>query len=270
MWGQEEYYNFKWGNNYKGGYCLKQRPIIIITISYIIGILWGIYLKINIYPFCIILFGLNNFIRFYSRAFINLKNKYINNLISEVYYKNILINTCIITLIISNIVINYKENRFENLYKNIDDIKGIGVIVNINKETEYYNNYTIKVKNINNNNKLENTHIILKIKKGNKTNQKNNYKYGDLIYFSGTNENIAIQRNYKGYDYSQYLKTQNIYGVCKTDNTNVKLIKENSLSVVNMWINNLRNKVKNNLKQLLPNETAGIATALLIGDSTRN
>ena len=249
---------------------MTQRPIIIITISYIIGILWGIYLKINIYPFCILLLILNNFIRFYSKAFKNIKNKFINNIISEIYYKNILINICIITLLISNTVINYKENSFKNLYKNIDDIKGIGVIVDINKESEYYNNYTIKVKNVNNNDKLQNTNIILKIKKGNKTIQNRNYKYGDLIYFSGTNENIAIQRNYKGYDYSQYLKMQNIYGVCKSENTNVKLIKENSLSVVNMWINNLRNKVKNNLKQLLPNETAGIATALLIGDSTRN
>lgn len=249
---------------------MKQRPIIIITIIYIIGILWGIYLKINIYPFCIVLFILNNFIRFYSTVFINIKNKYINNFISEVYYKNVFINTCIIILIISNIVINYKEKSFENLYKNIEDIKGIGVIVNINKESEYYNNYTIKVKNIDNNDKLKNTHIILKIKKGNKTIQNNNYKYGDLIYFLGTNENISIQRNYKGYNYSQYLKTQNIYAVCKTDNTNVKLIKENSLSVVNMWINNLRNEVKSNLYELLPSETAGIATALLIGDSNRN
>ena len=173
-------------------------------------------------------------------------------------------------MIISNIVINYKEKSFENLYKNIEDIKGIGVIVNINKESEYYNNYTIKVKNINNNDKLKNTHIILKIKKGNKTIQNNNYKYGDLIYFLGTNENISIQRNYKGYNYSQYLKTQNVYGICKTGNTSVKLIKENSLSVVNMWINNLRNEVKSNLYELLPSETAGIATALLIGDSNRN
>ena len=270
MWGQEEFYNIKWGNNYKGGHCLKQRPIIIITIIYIIGILWGIYLKINIYPFCIVLFILNNFIRIYNKVFINLKNKCINNFISEIYYKNIFINICIITFLISNIVINYKENSFKNLYKDIEDIKGIGVIVNINKESQYYNNYIIKVKNINKINKLVNTHIILKIKKSNKTIQKNNYKYGDLIYFSGANENIAIQRNYKGYDYSQYLRTQNIYGVCKSDNTNVKLIKENSLSVVNMCINNLRNKVKSNLYQLLPKETVGIATALLIGDSTRN
>lgn len=247
-----------------------QRPIIIITISYIIGILWGIYLKINIYPFCIILFILNNFIRYSSKVFINISNKYISKIISSCYYKHILINSCIIVLLISNIYIHFKENNFANLYKGIEDIKGIGVIVDENKESQYYYNYVIKVKNINNNSKLKNTHIILKIKKDNKSKQNINYKYGDLIYFIGTNEKVAIQRNYKGYDYSQYLKTKNIYGICECENNDVKLIQENSLFVINIWINNLRNAVKSNLYQLLPEQTAGIATALLIGDSTRN
>lgn len=249
---------------------MKQRPIIIITISYIIGILWGIYLKINIYPFCIILCILNNFIRYCSKVFINISNKYIYKILSSCYYKHILINSCIIALLISNIYIHFKENNFANLYKGIEDIKGIGVIVNENKESQYYNNYVIKVKNINNNSKLKNTHIILRIKKNNKSKQNKNYKYGDLIYFTGTNEKVAEQRNYKGYDYSQYLKTKNIYGICESENSDVKLIEENSLFVINMWINNLRNEVKSNLYQLLPEQTAGIATAILIGDSTRN
>ena len=158
----------------------------------------------------------------------------------------------------------------ENLYKNIDNIKGIGVIVQINEESEYYNNYVVKVKNINNDNKLKDTKIILKVKKDLKTQSTSNYKYGDLIYFSGTNELPEIQRNYKGFDYSKYLKTKNIYTSCKCEYNSVKFIKSNSENVINMWINNIRNKVKINLYNLLPQEKAAIANAILIGNSKRS
>lgn len=248
---------------------MNQRPIIIITISYIIGILWGIYLRLNIYPFCIIFLIFNNFVRLYSKVFKNIRNKYINCFLSEVYYKNMFINICIITVLISNMFIIYKEDNFKNFYKNVNEIKGIGVIIDINKESQYYNNYVVKVKNINNDSKLNNTRIILKIKKNNKTNQNNKYKYGDLILFSGTNEKISLQRNYKGFDYSKYLKTQKIYAICKVDINNVKILENNSIFVVKMWISNIRNKVKANLYQVLPSETADIATALLIGDTIR-
>ena len=249
---------------------MKHRPLIIITICYIIGILWGIYLKINIYPFCIILLCFNNFIKFYSKIFVDLKNKYFYKIISEIYFKNGFINCCIITILIANIYVNYKENRFDNLYTDIEKIKGIGVIVDVNNKTQYYNNYIVKVKNINDNYNLKNTKIILRVKKDNKTNDDIFYEYGDLIYFTGTKENISKQRNYKGYDYSKYLKSRNIYGICKSNNYEVKTIRKDSLFVTNLWINNLRTDVKSNLHKLLKKNTEGIATAILIGDSTRD
>ena len=249
---------------------MKHRPLIIITICYIIGILWGIYLKINIYPFCIILLCLNNFIKLYSKIFVNFKNKFFYRIISELYYKNCLINCCIIVILIANIYVNYKENRFDNLYTDIENIKGIGVIVDVNKETQYFNNYIVKVKNINDDYNLKNTKIILKVKKDNKTKNSKYYKYGDLIYFTGIKENVSKQRNYKGYDYSQYLKSINTYAICTSNNYEVKIIRKDSLFVTNLWINNLRTNIKSNLQKLLPKKTVGIATAILIGDSTRH
>jgi len=248
---------------------LIQRPLIIITVSYIIGILWGIYLQVNIYPICIILSILNVSIRYCTGVLKKVTNTTIVSVLSWCYYNYKIINCCIITILISNVFTIYNESRFENLYKNIDNIKGIGVIVQINEDSEYYNNYVVKVKNINSNTKLKDTKIILKVKKNLKSQSTNNYKYGDLIYFSGTNELPEIQRNYKGFDYSKYLKTKNIYTTCKCEYNSVKFIKSNSENVINMWINNIRNKVKINLYKLLPQEKAAIANAILIGNSKR-
>lgn len=247
-----------------------QRPLIIITVSYIIGILWGIYLQVNIYPICIILAILNISMRYGISAFKKVVNTKILSVLSWCYYNYKIINCCIIIILISNICIGHIESRFENLYKNIDNIKGIGVIIQINEEGEYYNNYVVIVKNINNDNKLKDTKIILKVKKDLKSQSTSNYKYGDLIYFSGTNELPEVQRNYKGFDYSKYLKTKNIYTSCKCEYNSVKFIKSNSENVINMWINNIRNKVKINLYNLLPQEKAAIANAILIGNSKRS
>ena len=89
-----------------------------------------------------------------------------------------------------------------------------------------------------------------------------------MIFISGLFEHATTRRNYKGFDYSQYLKTKNIYGICKTDVNSLKVIKENSCFVTNMWINKLRNALKNNLQTLLPSDTASIAIALFLGDSS--
>ena len=41
-------------------------------------------------------------------------------------------------------------------------------------------------------------------------------EYGDIIEFKGKYTKPSSKRNYGGYDYSLYLKTQNIYGSIET------------------------------------------------------
>lgn len=81
------------------------RPIIFMTVGYITGIIWGLYLKINIAPIIlIIILGI---------IIINKKIKK--------YKINIIL--FIIFLIISNFQINYLENKYSRLYLGVSDVE---------------------------------------------------------------------------------------------------------------------------------------------------
>lgn len=260
---------------------MSKRPILIITISYLIGILIGLYLEINI--------------AFFMYIIIIMISIFLAKVTKKLNKKNLLILIIsLITMIISNMLIFIKENRFNNLYSEINEnTRFVGVITDVQKDNEYYFNYIVKINNVNGNEKFKNTNIIVKIKKNknknntniqnnnsennqnnqnnqndkNKTNNNSELKYGDLIYGFGNFEKPSIRRNYKGFDYSQYLKTKNVYMICKTEKNQLKVLKHNSLFVGKMWIINLKNKLKNNLNLLLPDDTKGLANALLLGDS---
>lgn len=257
---------------------MSKRPILIITISYLIGILIGLYLEINI--------------AFFMYIIIIMISIFLAKVTKKLNKKNLLILIIsLITMIISNMLIFIKENRFNDLYSEINEnTRFVGVVTDVQKDNEYYFNYIVKINNVNGNEKFKNTNIIVKIKKNknknntniqnnnsennqnnqndkNKTNNNSELKCGDLIYGFGNFEKPSIRRNYKGFDYSQYLKTKNVYMICKTEKNQLKVLKHNSLFVGKMWIINLQNKLKNNLNILLPNDTKGLANALLLGDS---
>ena len=255
---------------------MLKRPILIITISYLIGILIGLYLEINI--------------AFFMYIIIIMISIFLVKVTKKLNKRNLLILIIsLITMIISNMLIFIKENRFNNLYSEINEnTRFVGVITDVQKDNEYYFNYIVKINNVNGNEKFKNTNIIMKIKKNknntniqnnnnennqnnqndkNKTSNNSELKCGDLIYGFGNFEKTSIRRNYKGFDYSQYLKTKNVYMICKTEKNQLKVLKHNSLFVGKMWIINLQNKLKNNLNLLLPDDTKGLANALLLGDS---
>lgn len=266
-------------------FLLEKRPMLIITLSYIIGILLGLYLEINITLYICVLIVII-IIMYY--IFWKLCGKVTNySCISRVIDKLIcktdikessykigkrvkLVSICCLVIIISNTIIHQKELRYRNLYNVIgEDVNYVGVVMNEEKESSYYYNYIIQVKSLNSeqNNKFKNTNILLKIKKNKNSNVKK-LEYGDLIYGIGNFEKPATRRNYMGYDYLQYLKNKNVYMICNSNITDVKVIKKNSHHAINMWINKLRNRLKNNLIQLLPDTNAGIAIALLLGDTS--
>lgn len=250
---------------------MNKRPMLIITANYIIGIIMGLYLKINIALFVVCVFYIMliclkfYFFRFGSTNHILSKkaNKYIIcNVCNQMSLKLIL--SCLIAIIISIIYINHLETKFEFKYSDIIEKNSfIGTIEDIKKETDYYSTYILKIESINNRN-LKNTNILLKVKKNKESKQ---YKYGDKISGIGDFEKPSKRRNYKGFDYAQYLKTENIYMICNTECKNIKVISKNAQFVGNVWINKLRSNAKNNLLKLLPKEKANIAIALLLGDT---
>lgn len=79
----------------------------LIAVGYITGIIWGLYLKVNIVPiFFLLVLGLT----FWGKTKGIDKNK-----------KYIVI--FIITVFISNTRINILENKFNNLYKDLDEVE---------------------------------------------------------------------------------------------------------------------------------------------------
>ena len=236
--------------------------MLIITIGYIIGIILGLYLKINITLFaaffvvvalCVIV------IIFLPKNSILKRFKGIE--ISR-------IAIIFISIVISFSFVKYKEYKYNIIYRELNrEVRYVGTIVDVKKETKYYNNYILEINNINDNNNYKNIKLILKVKKQNGK-RNNHFEYGDTIVGVGTISIPEQRRNYKGFDYSQYLKTKGISVICESNQNKTKILKKNSIFVINMWIIKLRNQIKNNLEELTTNNNYELAVALLLGDST--
>ena len=227
-----------------------RRPLIWITVGYIIGIIWGLYLKISIAPIFFIFGGISIFL---------IKARIIDlNLIKE--YKFFII-TFFIFLIISNIQINFLENKHRSLYQQIKDskteeIEVTGTVISDRKETTYKASYTLQVNDINKDTKYRKTNLIIYTKKD------IYLKYGNQIHFKGTYEEASTATNYKAFDYREYLKAKNVYGIVEVSNE-IDLLKDKNLNLLLIIINKIREKIKSNLKEIL-GERSKLATGILL------
>ena len=102
-----------------------------------------------------------------------------------------------------------------------------------------------------------------------KKNEKEKLKYGDLIEINGEYEEPSEARNYKGFNYKEYLKTKKIYGSIKVDSSNVEIIKENKLNLILILSNKVRNYIVDESNNLLPQETSSLLVGILIGDKSQ-
>ena len=202
----------------------------------IIGIIYGLYLKQSI-ALTIILLAILVFLIQKQRKrvfYFFLKRR-----------KAILI--ILISIIISFLYINFVNNKFSRVYNNIPrDLKTYATVVSEPEETDYYYSYEIKIKN---------KKFLMY------TNRKLNY--GMYIYLEGEYIEPQEQRNYKGFNYKEYLKTQNIYGSIKSNN--IDIIKENNVNIVSNLSNQARNKVIDIAYKILPENTANLLVGILIG-----
>ena len=223
----------------------------------IIGILLGLYFKINIALFVLLSLAI-----LVIMLILNLK--YGQNKKKLVKLNKLLIIVSLIIFILSYVNIRNSENEYNYIRNTIvGERKFSGKIISVEKENDYFCNYVLHVKDSQIN---KNYRVLLKIKK--RRNQEQVYKYGDYITGIGDFSKPEVQRNYKGFDYSKYLKTKKISVICQTDISKIKIQKNNSHFEINMWIMNLRDKLKSNLKDILPQNKYDIASALLLGDSS--
>lgn len=158
--------------------------------------------------------------------------------------------------LIGNTQVLYLKNKYLEIYK--DDksiISATAVVIKGPSEGEYNYKYTVKART----GKYKNKKFIVYINKKNKK----LLEYGDLIKIKGEYSAPEVARNYKGFDYSQYLKTLNIYGTIKVEES--KIINKNQLSPILISINNIKEKMIDNANRNMPKRTANLLLGILIG-----
>lgn len=159
--------------------------------------------------------------------------------------------------LIGNTQVLYLKNKYLEIYK--DDksiISATAVVIKGPSEGEYNYKYTVKART----GKYKNKKFIVYINKKNKK----LLEYGNLIEIKGEYSAPEVARNYKGFDYSQYLKTLNIYGTIKVEES--KIINKNQLSPILISINNIKEKMIDNANRNMPKRTANLLLGILIGE----
>ena len=213
-----------------------KRKIVIITISYICGLIWGLYFYniISIFLFTIL------------------------NIYMIIRSENKLIIAYMIVVLCACMYMHITCNRY-NKYTNIDEVKIEGIILNKYKESDYNAEYIMKVTNPQ---KFKNIRIILKTKKN------NNIQYADKVRALGKFEIADYQRNYKGYNYNEYLRTKKIFGTVTANNDSIKVICNGEMSKYNILVNKLYENLKQKLYKIMPKDSVDICSALILGDKS--
>ncbi len=168
-----------------------------------------------------------------------------------IFTKNVIV-LIIISSIISNSIVLIQNNKYEKIYKNSEgrEIKINGKIVEILNEK-----YKVKIIS----KKYKSLYIYLQ--------SKEKLEFGDKIIIYGKYELPNQARNYKGFDYREYLKTLKIIGTVKANK--VTIIKKNSINCFFTKIYKLKicfSKKVNNMK--LSKDEKSILKGILLGDKS--
>ena len=223
-----------------------KRPILIITLGFLIGIIVGLYLNIAPFLFLILIF----IVLVLKFIYIRSNNKCIR--ILKVFIKNNIIFLALISAFLSSTYLAYCNKKYESVYNSFNKAQVIATVVSDKKESEYKNSYTIELENYN-------IKLILRVSK----NKNIELNYADKIKVKGEYIIPEQARNYGGFNYKEYLKTEGIYGIFEADR--IEVLKVNKLSIVERFTNNLKQKIITNINKILPEDTKELFLGILIG-----
>lgn len=234
-----------------------KRPILIATIGYIIGIIVGLYLKISIVLFYIPIAVIYFLIKKNKNENKKLKlfsiKRYLRYI--KIYINSNVLLIIIISSIISNSITILESKKYEVMYKELSSTENIALVATVisnKEEKEYYNKYKVKTKY-----KNKDLRFYITVDKN------KDIKYGDKIKLSGNYIQPESQRNYKGFDYSEYLKQLKIYGTIKCKN--IEILKENDLNTIILLSNKIENDIESKAKRTLDKETSSIFLGIMLG-----
>ena len=183
-----------------------KRPIIIILISYIVGILGGLYVN-SIAFFCFIMIIEIGFVCI--RKINNKYCRFIRKLLTK--YVELLV---FISLIFGYVYTNILEYKYDTMYFSEEEIQEYCIVIGGKEEKEYKNLYKVKI--VNSKNKKRNgTRLYLRVDK------KTDIELGDMLFVKGSYIEPDVDRNERGFNYKEYLKSIGIYGTVEVDKYDV-------------------------------------------------
>ena len=149
---------------------------------------------------------------------------------------------------------------YDKVYSNLNiNSQYTGMILDVKDEKDYKDVYVIKL--ISDNKYINGKKFLINVKKDNEK-----LEYGDQINFVGEFLEPDGKRNYGGFDYSLYLKTQKIFGTFNVQN--FKIISKNNGNKIQKNIMNFKQYVKETLRKYLNKDEAELGIGLVIGDRT--
>ena len=242
-----------------------KRPLVVATIGYMIGIILGLYLKINM---ALLYFSIVVIVIYFLTKSRKVKKLNIYSPRRYLRYIKILITKStlflfIIFLFISYLIIQIKEKKYADVYAQEGNVKVQGIIVGDRVEKDYYNRYIIKVKD-----------LMFYLQVDGKTLQNSNYvetheqtlQYGDYVELDAEYIKPEAQENYKGFSYQDYLKSQDIYGTLKAKK--IKMLTKQKANKIFMFANKAKNKAKENIYKIFKSNEAEMINGLILGDTS--
>lgn len=209
-----------------------KRPLLVGVGCYILGIIGGLYLLEISIAFVFVYFLFNKKLKWEKRFLIYI-------FIFIIGFINI-------------IVLNVKWNKKIEYLENSNNT--LSLIVKSEKtKTEYGNKYIVKLNG-------KNIRVFLYTAKD------VNLNYNDEVILKGKISIPEEERNYKGFNYRNYLKSKNICASIQA--LNIVKIKRNTKFNIFKSINDLKNVVIENIISIIDSkDEAGIILGMLIGES---
>lgn len=238
---------------------MKERPILVAVIGYIIGILWGLYFRFSIVLCYILIVAIYYMLK---QFFKKCKKRKFKLLSFNRYgrYLKLIINSKVIFILIllssiSNGIVLYQNEQYENAYQDGENLQVTAMIVSQKIEKQYYNLYQIKL--------LNSKHFNLYIQVSKKIEK---LEYGDKVKLQGEYKKPLKQRNYGGYDDKQYLKTLKIIGRVRVNE--IEVIEKKQLNTILQLANQINSSIKEKIDTIFDEEKSAILKGLLLGETT--
>ena len=228
-----------------------KRPILVALLGYIIGILWGYTLKISI-----VFFWLFFFLIFFMQK----RWHYTWKRLFTFFFNKKVILLLVISSCLSNTILYFQNKKYDNLYTNVKETYLVGTVISEKEETEYNEVYKVKVEILNQEKKYKNTNLLLYIKK----NKAIPIEYGDRIKVKGEYKSPEISRNFKGFNYKEYCKSEKVYGMIYAET--VEILEKKKEKGIMFLANKIKNTLKEKINQVFDKELGGLLIGILVGD----